>query len=64
MSKDRKTCYSPEYPDKSWEPGVQRGPKDEMEEQRPKGKGRAFVSYAKELRLSPVGCRKLPKSFK
>lgn len=45
-------------------PGVQRSPKDGMGEQRPKGEGREFVSYARELGLSPVGCGKLPKSFK
>lgn len=64
MSNDRKTCYSPEYPDKSQEPGVQRGPKDGMGEQRPKWEGRAFVNYARKLGLCPVGCGKLSKSFK
>lgn len=40
MSKHRKTWYSLECPGKSQEPGVYRGPKDGVEEQRPKG--RAF----------------------
>lgn len=64
MGKDRKTCYNPEYPDKSWEPGIQRGPKDGMGEQRPKGEGKGFVSYARELGLSPADWGKFSKSFK
>lgn len=49
MNKDRKTCYSPEYPDKSQQPGVPRGPKEGLGEQTPKGEGGAFVNYPGSL---------------